>query len=439
MPTDYPWGTPPKRERIVVRKSPTDDPEDVVILEWAGEVFTGAQPADTSERRQVIGDPHVFATPGLFDIQINGFWGRGFKDVELGIEGIRDLCWSILLTGCTRFLPTITTDALDTLAEAMANVDAACRAYPDVAAIVAGIHQEGPWISPFNGPRGAHLPQYVIPPDLAAFERLQKASGGRIKLLTVAPEVRGMIDFIRTVSQRGTVLSLGHHRADKATIARAVEAGARCVTHLGNGCDGTLPRHPNLIWTQAAEDRLYAGLIGDGHHLPPEAVKVLYRAKPRDRLIVVSDAIPMAGAPAGLYHERDAIAEMTSEGWYGFYGTKTLMGAAVSVARCLANLALFVDEGQTPADYISHVTTVPAALLGIDDVTDTLGMPGTPATFVIWRWQQEIPDLVPQRIVLRGRTVYDAESMPTTVPFGNIARQATEKEAERWLETQQRV
>ena len=105
-------------------------------------------------------------------------------------------------------------------------------------------------------------------------------------MLTVAPEVDGAIEFIHQAASRGVVVCLGHHEADGETIQRAVEAGARSVTHLGNGCHTTMARHPNLIWEQSAEDRLYASIIADGHHLPPATARVLYRAKPRERLIV---------------------------------------------------------------------------------------------------------------------------------------------------------
>jgi len=200
-----------------------------------------------------------------------------------------------------------------------------------------------------------------------------------------------------------------------------VEAGARGVTHLGNGCSPMLPRHPNILWEQAAEDRLYAGIIADGHHLPPATAKVFYRAKPRDRLVLVSDAISMAGAPPGRYQTRSGIAEMTSQGRYGFYRSPILIGAAVPLARCLANLTSFLSEDETPAAYVAHATAVPARLMGLGDLPAPLGQPGTPATFVVWRWEPETPDLIPQRIVIRGRTVYDRQELPLAVPFGRTA------------------
>jgi N-acetylglucosamine-6-phosphate deacetylase len=306
----------------------------------------------------------------------------------------------------------------------MGNIAAACRAYSDVAAMVTGIHQEGPWISPVDGPRGAHPLAHVTTPDISAFRRFQAAADGRITMLTIAPEVEGALDLIREASSNGVVVCLGHHQADGETIRQAVEAGARSVTHLGNGCHTMMPRHPNLLWEQAAEDRLYAGIIADGQHLPPATARVLYRAKPEDKLILVSDAISMAGAPPGLYRVRDAIAELTAEGRFGFYQSPMLMGAAMALARCLANLARFVDEGRTPVAYLKHATDVPGTLMGLPQITSTLGAPGTYATLVVWRWDQETPDLVPQRIVIRGRTVYDAETQPTEVPFGYLAPKA---------------
>ena len=428
MSTRYVWPDPPRRAKYVARLRPGDDDAQIVVLEWEGERFVAARPPEPGERRLVAGDPMLFVTAGLFDVQINGYWGRGFKDVDLGAKGIRDLCWSIALSGSTRFLPTVTTDAPETMRAAMSNIDAACRAYPDVAAMVAGIHQEGPWISPFDGPRGAHPSDCVTAPSLAEFERLQSASGNRITMLTVAPEVEGMLDFIPAIVSRGVVVCLGHHQADGATIDRAVEAGARSVTHLGNGCHPTMPRHPNILWEQAAHDRLHASIIADGHHLPPATVKVFYRAKPHDKLILVSDAIRMAGAPPGLYHFREAIAEMTPQGRFGFYQSPILIGAAVSLGRCLANFTAFVQENSTPADYVSHATRAPGALMRIPDLALPLGSPGTPATFVVWRWERDAPNLVPQRIVILGRTVFDVETRPVEVPFGRTAIPVDEKE-----------
>ncbi len=410
------WPDPPSFDQVVVRLRP-GDAAPLWVLSWTGERNLSLRPATTDERSLADPDPLVFATPGLFDAQINGYWGRGFKDTDLDAAGLRDLCRSIALTGSTAFLPTLTTDATEVLQTALAQLNAACRQYPDMAALVAGIHLEGPWISPDDGPRGAHPRAHVRPPSLSEWENLQTAAGGRIKMLTLAPEIDGAIELIREVSRQGVAVCLGHHNADAPTIQQAIEAGARGVTHLGNGCHNLLPRHPNLLWEQAAQDRLAVGLIADGHHVPPATARVFYRAKPHRQLFLVSDAIRMAGAPPGLYRAEGGIAEMTAQGRFGFYRSPTLIGAAVPLARVLANLTDWVGQ-DTPADLIDYATLNPADLVGVAHLVAAWNAPAAPATWVLWRWQPHPPNLTPLRIVVWGRTLYDVHTRPVSVPFG---------------------
>jgi N-acetylglucosamine-6-phosphate deacetylase len=167
--------------------------------------------------------------------------------------------------------------------------------------MVVGIHLEGPFLSGLDGFRGAHPGAAIRDPDWSLVERLQANSGDRIVLVTLAPELPGALDLITRLAAGGIVVALGHTAADGATIRRAVEAGARLSTHLGNGIAATLPRHPNPIWQQAAEDRLMASVIADGHHLDEDTLRVLARAKGPERLILVSDASPLAGLPPGDY------------------------------------------------------------------------------------------------------------------------------------------
>src|SRR5207253_11232822 len=113
----------------------------------------------------------------------------------------------------------------------------------------------------------------------------------------------GTTSFIETLAGEGIVVALGHHAGSGDDIRRAVDAGARHCTHLGNGAHAQLPRHPNYIWEQLAEDRLTAGIIADGHHLPPSVVKCIARAKGAERLALVSDAIALGGLPPGRYSD----------------------------------------------------------------------------------------------------------------------------------------
>ncbi len=160
-------------------------------------------------------------------------------------------------------------------------IAAACDAFPDVAARIAGIHLEGPFLSERDGYRGAHPVASIRDPDWELFQEFQAAASGRIVLITLAPERVGSLEFIRRATGMGVVVALGHTAADGATIHAAAQAGARLSTHLGNGIASPLPRHPNPIWEQAGLDQLSATFIADGHHLDLATLRVLARAKGR--------------------------------------------------------------------------------------------------------------------------------------------------------------
>ena len=193
----------------------------------------------------------------------------------------------------TRFLPTLITGPAERFL-ACARLLAAC---PDPA--VAGLHMEGPYLAPEAA--GAHPDAHLAPPSFEDFSRRQEAAGGRILLVTLAPEVPGALPLIERLVAAGVRVAIGHSAAGPGAIRDAVHAGATLSTHLGNACPLLLPRHPNLLWEQLAADELAAGLIVDGHHLPPSVVKVMVRAKSLARTVLVTDAIAAAGpAPRAL-------------------------------------------------------------------------------------------------------------------------------------------
>src|SRR5262249_8138444 len=153
----------------------------------------------------------------------------------------------------------------------------------DLAAAVPGLHVEGPYLSPEDGPRGAHPLEHIRPPDWDEFQRFLEAAGGRIRLLTLAPEAEAALPFIERLPAAGIVVAIGHTGADPETIHAAVRAGARLSTHLGNGAHSMIRRHPNYIWEQLACDDLTASVIADGHHLPASVLKCFARVKGAER------------------------------------------------------------------------------------------------------------------------------------------------------------
>src|SRR5262245_53928361 len=231
--------------------------------------------------------------PGLVDLQINGFGGIEFNDRELTIEKVRQVALSQDPFGVTAFLATCTTDSHEVLRHALATIASAFGQLPEVATRIPGIHLEGPYISPDDGPRGAHPRQHVRTPDWDEFRRLQDAAEGKIKLLTISAEYASSPDVISRVANSGVLVAIGHTNATSDQIKAAVDAGARMSTHLGNGAHPLIRRHPNYIWDQLADDRLVASLIVDGHHLPPAVVKSMIRAKTPERIVLVSDVTSM--------------------------------------------------------------------------------------------------------------------------------------------------
>jgi N-acetylglucosamine-6-phosphate deacetylase len=179
-------------------------------------------------------------------------------------------------------------------------IDRACNDYPLVGASISGIHLEGPFISPEDGSRGAHPKEFVVAPDWNLVARWQKAAGGRIRMLTMSPEWPGAADFITRCRANGITVAIGHTSATSEQISGAVAAGARLSTHLGNGAHAMLPRHPNYIWQQLANDELWVSVIADGFHLPDAVLKAFSRVK-GNRLFLVSDSTHLAGMPPGTY------------------------------------------------------------------------------------------------------------------------------------------
>jgi N-acetylglucosamine-6-phosphate deacetylase len=253
--------------------------------------------------------------------------------------------------------------------------------------MVLGIHLEGPFLSRCDGYRGAHPADSICDPDADLFDELQEASGGRVVLITLAPETPGAMELIARASHWGVVIALGHTAADGPTIRDAVAAGAKLSTHLGNGIAAKLERHPNPIWHQAANDTLFASVIADGHHLDCSTLKVLARAKGPERVILVSDASPLAGLPVGSY----GLWEVDASGRILLAGTPYLAGSNQSLAIGIRNL---MEAVSWPIDQVlGTVTSNPAFLLGHSSPRLEEGQPadivvfrhGAPDEFILTR------------------------------------------------------
>ncbi len=355
---------------LVARRYDTLDPVSIEIQ--AGRI-SRIEPAKEQAELPII-------APGFVDLQINGFGGIEFNDRELTVEKVRQVALSQDQFGVTAFLATCTTDSQDILKNALATIARAIRELPEMAARIPGIHLEGPFICPDDGPRGAHPRQHVRPPDWDEFQRLQDAAAGKIKLTTVSAEYDGSPEFIRQAAASGVLVAIGHTKATSDQIKAAVDAGARMSTHLGNGAHPTIRRHPNYIWDQLAEDRLTASLIVDGHHLPPAVVKSMVRAKTPERIVLVSDITSMGGMPPGRYQTGLGELEVLPSGKLVPAGQPDILaGASLPIHACVANIMRFAEVNLETA--IDMASVWPAKLIGLDHPGLQVGAPANLVVF----------------------------------------------------------
>ncbi len=255
----------------------------------AGERITDRAAIDGEETFDAEG---LYALPGLLDLHFHGAVGCDLCDADA--EGLRKIAEFEAQHGVLAICPATVTSPEDLLTDVMKMV----AAYRNgEGADIVGVNMEGPYLNLKKA--GAQNPAYVIPADLDMFTRLQKAANGMIKLVAVAPDIPGNMDFIRAV--KGSVrVSLAHSDMDYDTAVRAFEAGARQLTHTYNAMPQMAHRQPGPI-PAGAECGADAELITDGIHVHPAMVRLLFRLYGREHIILISDSLCACGLPEGEY------------------------------------------------------------------------------------------------------------------------------------------
>jgi N-acetylglucosamine-6-phosphate deacetylase len=304
---------------------------------------------------------------GLVDLQVNGYKGVHFSDINLTRDDFILACRGVFEAGTTTFLPTMITSPKEVY-EHNLPIMAAVMQEDEFRGKLPGFHIEGPFISTEKGARGAHDEQWIAKPDVDYLKQLIEWANGQVKLLTIAAEPEGAEKLARYAVSQGIAVSLGHQMASEADLARLVKAGAVSLTHLGNGVPGMLPRHENPIWAGLGNDDLTAIIITDGHHLPVSILKTIIRTKGPERCIVVSDASSPAGLPPGKYEALGHKVMLEEDGLLRDLTTGYLGGSSASLLQCmnhLASLNLVSQDGLFAMGFDN-----PLALIGLgpDDV-----------------------------------------------------------------------
>lgn len=296
-----------------------------------------------------------YLVPGFVDIHTHGAMNEDFSDGKP--DGLTKMSRYYGKNGVTSFLATTMTLKENTLMPAMEAIRGFVR--PADGAKCAGIHLEGPFLS--CSKRGAQAAENLHAPDVQMFCRLNDASGQKVRLVTVAPEEPGAIEFIREVSKICTV-SLGHTAADYDTAMAAYEAGASHATHLFNGMPVFGHRTPGVVGA-AFDSGASVELICDGLHIHPCVLRAVHKLFGKN-MVVISDSLRCAGMPDGQYELGGQPIEMRN-GKATLLGSDTLAGSSSNLLEEVKNLVSF---GLTLEDAIYAVTAAPARAARLGDI-----------------------------------------------------------------------
>ncbi len=237
-----------------------------------------------------------------FDIQVNGYGGVDFNVDDITVADVELACRTLRRDGVDGILATIVTAQIPLMERRLRNLVKAREASPLAREVIAGLHVEGPFISPVAGYRGAHDELAIRPADLDGAKRLAEACGGLLRLFTLAPEQDEGGKVTKWMAEQGVTVAAGHTDASLDCLKASVDRGLRAFTHLGNGCPMQMHRHDNIIQRALSlYDRLWLCCIADGVHVPFHMLATFLRASGLDRFVIVTDAMAAAGKGPGLY------------------------------------------------------------------------------------------------------------------------------------------
>lgn len=308
--------------------------------------------------------------PGLVDLQVNGGGGTLFND-EPTVDGLRTIAAAHARYGTTALLPTFVTDHLDKL-------DAAIAAVEDAIAIgvpgIAGIHIEGPFLA--EAMKGAHNASRFLQLGVEHLDRLSALRGGAT-LITLAPESASP-DLIAALKARGVTIAIGHSNATLAQAKAAIDAGARGFTHLYNSMSPMVEMAPGCVGAALSDDRTWAGIIADGVHVEPEKLRIAYKCKGPERLVLVTDAMPCAAMEGhAVFHwEGETYTARDGACWNS---AGVLSGSALTMIAAVRNAIRLLD---VPLEIAAAMaSTAPATAMGLSDRGRLT--PGARADFIV--------------------------------------------------------
>jgi N-acetylglucosamine-6-phosphate deacetylase len=356
-------------------------PEPVLLME-EGKIAAISSRAerDIPSGCEVLDLGDSILAPGFIDVHIHG--GAGHDVMDAASDSLPRIERLLAQHGVTTYFPTTMTaseeqilGALERLAKAIAVAENGNAREDGARACPAGIHLEGPFLS--HTRRGVHPSEQLRRPTLPLFEKFWQAAQGRIRMMTIAPELEGADEVIAEASRRGVCVSLGHSDADVGTTKTAVQAGAKHATHTFNAMRPLGHRDPGLLGVILADPTVSADIIVDGVHVDPEVVRLFLHAKGPDHSVLISDATSATGMPDGHYRLGPIEVEVrdgkcTSDG--------KLAGSVLTLDRAVRNVMEFA--GWSLRQAVRSATFNPAKIAGLAGRRGVL-VPGADADIVV--------------------------------------------------------
>jgi len=350
----------------------TDHPAIVVEDGRIVSVSTRAA-CELPARARILDFPGATLAPAFFDVHIHG--AAGHDVMEATSEALTAIGAFLASRGTGSFLATTVTAPLDATLRAVEKL-AKRMAEPsqDGTARMLGIHLEGPFLS--HAKRGVQPAEHLLAPDITTFDRLFDAAAGRVRLMTLAPELPGAVELTAHATGCGVRVSLGHSNATAAETCAAIAAGAVSATHTFNAMRALDHREPGILGTVLTDDSIFAELVCDGIHSAPGMTRLWWRAKGPGRAILVTDAMSAAGMPDGTYHLGGFAVEVANG---RATASGVLAGSVLTLARALENLVAFTG---VPVDHaLRALTANPAAMTGLGGEAGAVTA-GSPANLV---------------------------------------------------------
>jgi N-acetylglucosamine-6-phosphate deacetylase len=312
---------------------------------------------------EIIEAQNKFIVPGYIDIHVHGGGGSDVMDGEY--EAIKQVATTHSRFGTTAFLPTTMTMTKNKIIKSLKSIHEA-RLKGTGTAEILGIHLEGPYINPEK--KGAQKEEDIKKVSVEEFLEFNQASGNFIRLVTIAPEMPGAIDFIRWLHQQGIIVSVGHSNATYKQVQEGIQAGLSHVTHIFNAMRGLHHREPGVVGAALSSPKLIVEMIADGIHLHPIVLKMLTQIKESEKLVLITDAMRATGFKEGTY-DLGGQEVIVTQG-QAKLKNGTLAGSVLTMDQAVKNLVTKV--GISLLNAVQMASYNPAKCLGIDDKKGSL-------------------------------------------------------------------